>query len=329
MPSEPRRGRLDWLASQGLGVVCGQATVLLLAIGSLVLVRTKDGASAGIRGDDLRAFFDEPSPWHTWLYLLLAVLTLYGANTALCTLRAVARKWRAGLRSPGTYAASLMHVAFVVGLLAHLVGGLGGGERGSVTLQGDWTPLPEGWPGLQARLEALDTDQHPDGSPRSVLATVQLRRDEGEPWTEHVAYNRPLTRGGAAEMLLLAEQGAIELAVLSDGTATCRITPGQPCRLSGGTLWVERVLPAGGHWGPQPVVAVRTAAGGRAFLVQGRAEALAAGPPVTLLEVTRQPAIVLRGKHSPGAPWMLLSVALMGLGVVLMGRRWLPARPRA
>lgn len=329
MPSRPAPSRLDWLWSQGLGVVCGQATVGLLAIGSIVLVRTKGGASSRIAGDDLRAFFAEPSPWHAWLYLLLAVLALYGANTGLCTLRAVTRKWRAGVRHPAAFAPSLMHVAFLVGLLAHLVGGLGGAERGTVTLAGAWTALPEGWPDMEARLEALHTDRHPDGSPKRVRASVSLRRAQGEPWIEDVAYNLPLSRDWGAEVMLLSEQGAIDEAVLSDGDSTCRVTPGLPCRLSKTSLRVERVLPGGGHWGPQPVAVVLTQTGGRSFFVQGRPETITSGPPVTLLEVAQRPAISLRARHSPGAPMMLLSAAIMCLGIVLLGGRWLPPRLRS
>ncbi len=327
MPSEPK-SRVEWLWSQGLGVLCGQAVVVLLAVGSVVLVRTKDGASAGISGDDIREFFTHPSLAHTWLYLLLAVLTLYGLNTFLCTLRSVTRKWRAGMRSLGSYGASMMHVGFIVGLLAHLVGGLGGVERGSVRIGSDWTPLPAGWDEAEARVQALHTELHPDGSKKRVHATVELRRGSGDPWTEQVAYNVPLSRGFGAEVLLLAQEGASEVAVITDGTATCRVAVGVPCRLSTIAVAIERLLPGDGHWGPEPVLIVRTSGGERAFLRQGRPAQVQGSRDLTFVEVRRDDVIVLRGRHSPGAQLMWVSVGLMCLGIVMLGRRWLPPRPR-
>ncbi len=41
----PPTSRWSWLSSQGLGVLCGQATVLLLAVDSIVLAATRDGIS--------------------------------------------------------------------------------------------------------------------------------------------------------------------------------------------------------------------------------------------------------------------------------------------
>ena len=52
------RPRWAWLRSQGLGLVCGFATVLLFAIGSVVISATRDGASSAIHMDDLRGFFE-------------------------------------------------------------------------------------------------------------------------------------------------------------------------------------------------------------------------------------------------------------------------------
>jgi hypothetical protein len=132
MPSEdqitastPVPSRWEWLFSQGLGVLCGQATVLLLAVGSIVLSATRDGASAMIAMDDIRGFFAPTSPVHFWFYLLIPVLGLYGLNTLLATCRSVLRKWRAGARFAQAYAPSVIHLAFLFSLVAHLIGGLG------------------------------------------------------------------------------------------------------------------------------------------------------------------------------------------------------------
>jgi hypothetical protein len=268
--------------------------------------------------DDIRPFFDEPSLWHSWFYALLGVLTLYGVNTAWCTTLSVVRRWRAGQRRPGAYAAALMHVGFLVGLVAHLVGGLGGAERGQVVLDGELRPLGPGWT-EQARLAGLEVDHHPDGSPRRVLARVEVV-DGDVVRGERIAFNRPLTRGWGAELLLMQDFGTAPAAVLTAGHERCVAMQGQRCRLAGSELIVRRILTDGGHWGAEAVAVV----GGGEFLVQGRPTVLAGSDRSWTLESLReQPYVVLRSRHSPGSPWALLMVALFCLGMTLMWRRWL------
>ena len=318
MPSEAAPRRDPWIASQGLGMLCGQATVLLLAVGSVVLARTKDGVSADIQMDDIRPFFDPFSAWHAWFYALLGVLALYGVNTAWCTTLSVVRRWRAGQRRATAYAGALMHVGFLIGLIAHLVGGLGGVERGQVLVAGELAPLGPGWPGL-ARLVDLEVDHHPDGSPRTVLARVELR-DGDRVHEQKLAFNRPLTRAGGADLLLLQSHGTTGAAVITAGDERCVVVQRQRCRLAGTEVVVHRLLLDGGHWGAEPVAVVN----GTVFLVQGRPTRVdGADERLTLEAVREQPYVVLRSRHSPGAPLALLMVAVFCLGMTLMGRRWL------
>ena len=159
MPSEAERlaateraSRLAWLHSQGLGIVCGQATVLLLALGSIVLAATREGASRAIAMDDLSGFFAAPAVAHLWFYLLVPVLGLYALNVFIATWKSVSSKWRSGLRDPRSYAAAVIHVAFLVALFAHLVGGFGGSERGTLELGPSWRQLDRG---REARVTSL------------------------------------------------------------------------------------------------------------------------------------------------------------------------------
>ena len=107
-PEVGGRGLAYWLRSQELGLACGLATVALLAVGSVVLPATADGASKGIALDDVRPFFDRPSSTHAWFYGLVAVLAAYALNTALATWHSVTRRWRAGVRAPTAYAPMIM-----------------------------------------------------------------------------------------------------------------------------------------------------------------------------------------------------------------------------
>ncbi len=57
--NDSRLGRVGRLRSQGLGFVCRQATVLMLALGSVIMVSNEGAAAPAM--DDLRAFFQQPS----------------------------------------------------------------------------------------------------------------------------------------------------------------------------------------------------------------------------------------------------------------------------
>jgi hypothetical protein len=242
MPSpEPGRGgRLDWLRSQGLGLACGFGTVLLLAVGSVILQATRETASAAVGLDDLRGFFAPPSWTHWWLYALGLLAGLYALNTLLATWDSVVRKWRAGVRSPGPYAPSIIHVGFLVAMLGHLVGGLTTEDFDPVIVSEGWSEVP----GFgEARLLALEVDAMPNGMPKSARATLAVRDPSGAIRQEVVDYNQPLSRGLGGHLALLAEMGRVNVPGLGPRPAILlrpRTTPSNPWAL------VSAVLVGGG-----------------------------------------------------------------------------------
>jgi hypothetical protein len=317
MPSDGR-DRLAWLRSQGLGLACGFATVALLAVGSFVLAATRDGASAGIGMDDLRGFFAPPRLAHLWLYLLFPVAALYAVNTTLATWDTVSRRWRAGVRAPSAFAASVVHVGFLLGFAAHAVGGFLGEERGEVVVSSGWQEVP----GFgEARLVDLEVDALPNGMPREAWARLELRGADGRVTEASVGYNAPLSSGAGGTLALLGELGRTQVATLASGEEACALVHGQACRLRGETV---------------RLVALRPGAGGAATLVQARGPsgaeevrwlgadgelALAGGLPLQLAAVRVEPAILLRARHAPGNPWALAASAALVVGVALLWRK--------
>ena len=330
MPSEAEAApggegssRLAWLRSQGLGVACGLGTVALLAIGSFVLAATGEGASAGIAMDDARAFFERPSPVHAWFYLLVPLLGLYALNTLLATWHAVSRRWRAGVRAPSAYGAAVMHLAFLVALLAHGVGGFLGQERGQVVVSRGWTPLPDGG---EVRLASLEVDSLPGGMPREVRAAVETRRGDGSAGSAVVGYNQPLSSGLGSDLWLLGEMGRAPAAHLLAGPERCVAAEGTDCRLAGLRVTVRRAVPAA--FGGQAMALVRLDAAGMAverWVAPGGAVELG-DATVRLAGIGAEPAVALRGRHAPGNPWALASAVLLAAGVALVWRRFLPPR---
>jgi len=328
-PVAPRPGPPSpgwaWLRSQGLGVACGLATVLLLALGSLVMAATRDGASARIGLDDLTGFFTRPSWAHLWLYALVPVAALYALNTLLATWDTVTSRWQAGQRAPRAYAAAVMHLAFLVALLAHVAGGFFSREGGAHLVAEGWQPLP----GFgEARLVSLAVDELPNGMPRQVRAAVELRDPAGRVEASVVGYNRPLSAGWGSRLALLAELGQAPVARLASGEETCALSQEQGCQLGG-----ERVEVAGFAQprGRLQALVRRTGPGGQAelrWLQPGELLALRSGRPLQLLEAAMVPAVLLRVRETPGHPLALVASVLLALGVLMMWRRLAPP-PRA
>jgi len=332
MPSEPTLPALEtpespwaWLWSQGLGVLCGQATVLLLALGSVLLSATRDGASARIAMDDIRGFFVAPSMAHVWLYLLLPVLGLYGLNTFLATWRSVARKWRNGIRAPHAYAAPVIHVAFLIGLFAHLVGGLWGGEPRRLLVGPAWEDLEDG---RAARVTALEIEQLPDGSTKQVWATLAVREPGGEVFESTVSYNGPLSSGLGSDLLILGRPvyvpGAARL--VRAGTERCLVELEASCDLGGvqaRLLYLHTPgRPSGGSLARVRLRASPESVAEELWLAQDRPHRLPDGTWLELEGVDPRPGLVLARRHAPGNPWALLASIVLALGLGLMWRRF-------
>jgi len=319
-------GRWGWLYSQGLGVLCGQAAVVLLAIGSVVLAATRSGASRSIAMDDIRGFFVAPSAVHVWFYLLLPVLLLYALNVTLATWRNVTRKWRDGVRAPRSYAPAVVHAAFLVGLLAHLVGGLGGAELGRVVVGPSWGNLGDG---RQARVTALEIDRHPNGSTKQVRASLEIRDAEGAVSPAVIRYNGPLSRGLGSDLLLLVRPETVPSVRLVRGPFRCDVEVEGSCDLGGVRAELLYLHPPPGPT-REAFARVRVwGAGGSGtdvfWLMPGQAKPLADGSLLSLGGVETRPGLVLQHRHAPGDPWALLASVLLTIGLAMMWRRFLPA----
>ncbi len=329
MPSEPepraatRSGRFAWLRSEGLGLLCGQATVLLLGVGSLVLARTRDGASAEVAMDDLTAFFRVPSPWHAWLYLLVPVLGLYALNTLLCTWDSVLAKWRRGVRELSAYAPALIHLSFLLALFAHGVGGLWNREGATLAIGPVWQPLADG---RQVRLAEARLEPLPNSQLKSVEARLELRDAAGRIVEERLGYNQPVSSGGGARLLLLSKvDRAATGARFASGSERCVAAEGAPCSIAG--LRVELTgLYESGHWGQVPMAVVHVASADGLddgfHLLEGQERRLPGRAPLRFERLEVSTVVVARSRTAPGNPWALGSAALLVAGLALMGRRW-------
>lgn len=314
--------RLAWLRSQGLGLACGFATVLLLAVGSVVLAATRDGASAAIGMDDLRGFFAPPRLAHLWLYLLFPVAGLYAVNTVLATWDTVSRRWRIGVRAPSAYAASLVHVGFLLALVAHGAAGFFGEDRGAVIVASGWREVP----GFgEARLVSLEVDPLPNGMPKEAWGRLEVRGPDGRLHAASVGYNAPLLAAGGARLALLGDLGRVWVAQLASGPDRCALVEGQVCTIGGERIRLLAVRPGPGRAAAALVEARGPSGREQARWLGGRGElALAGGRPLQLEELGLEPAVLLHAREAPGNPWALAAGVVLAVGVALLWRKLLP-----
>ncbi|MFH1810288.1 MAG: hypothetical protein ABIJ09_16200 [Pseudomonadota bacterium] len=315
------------LRAQGTGVACGLATVVLLAVGSVVMAATRDGASAGIALDDIRPFFTRPSIAHLWFYLLVPTLGLYALSTLLATWHSLLQRWRGGQRRLTTYGPSVLHLSFLVALLAHGVGGLWSEELGGVLLDQQWRPLPGGG---EARLSRLDEKLLPLGGTRQIDARILVRTPDGQEREHAVAYNAPLSTGwGQTLYLVLKHSQRLGAIVLRRGDATCSLEPqGEPCALGDAHVVLRAVQDMGAHGHTLARVGVRSGDGTwtETWLTRGRDLVLTGGATIQLERFEQRPALLLRGRRAPGNPIALVAALMLVGGLALMWRRFMPAR---
>jgi len=182
------------LASTRLGIVLGFTVAALLALSSL-MVPDPRGRDPLPFSESIRAFFDPPAAEFWWFYLLVAVVLAWGVNGVFGTWRTwVVRAGRRDLRFAGVF---LVHLGFLVALLAHLVAGLTAGVEDRVAL----SSVPTEVAGHSLRLVDVRTAHNPDGSLRSLVATVDL--GNGEVGT--LGYNQPLFFDGFTRFLLVQQ----------------------------------------------------------------------------------------------------------------------------
>jgi len=248
-------------------------------------------------------------------------------NTALGTWDNVARRWRAGQRAPSAYAAAVIHLGFLLALVAHAAGGFLSEDRGPVLVTTGWQSVP----GFgEVRLTDLAVDALPGGMPRAVRAAVEVRAPGGEVERAVIGYNQPLSAGLGARLAILQEQGQLPAARLASGEARCTLAQGQSCRIGGAPVELLGLGRVPGSGAPAALLRAADPSGQRVerWLAAGELLALGGGRPLALEGTGPEPAVLLRVRETPGNPWALASAVVLTLGAALLWRRLAP-RPRA
>jgi hypothetical protein len=169
------------LASVRLGIVLGFATSGVLALSSFTIPDPRQGEPLPF-SESLEPFLGSFQLRYAWFWPLAALVVVFGLNVLLSTLRTALLR-RRDAWTPAFAGVVLMHVAVVLGLVTHLAAGLSASVEQSALIGREPTTVA----GRQLALVDLKPELNPDGSPRTVRATVSVN---GEHRT--LAHNEPL-----------------------------------------------------------------------------------------------------------------------------------------
>ncbi len=309
-------GIYDTLRSKKLGILAGFSATGLLIFGSLVMNFAPERYQ-GLQGEDINFFFEHLSLINGWFYLLFAALVVYGINAFFCTLDSTLVRLRAGVKDITLYGGSLVHLAFMVTLVAHLVGGLYASQARPVTI----TEKPIEYGGVELSVAEIETTTFPNGMLKEVRATIKVRRGEEE-FERILGYNQPVLLDLGSKEFLLKQYGSSPKEVILEVNGREQgLAVRQEFMLGG-----SRVVVAGLIMPPRvetPVVVLVTDPGvqdaQQHFVRMGRPDAQPInGAQVRLRDVKMSNTVVVDLKENPGVPLALGVTLLFSIGVVMV-----------
>lgn len=178
----------DRLASLNLGLWLMLGVLLLLGVGSFV------GGGEGSSLNDLPLFAwlsQAPFAESWWLWATVALLAALALNTVLCSIESLRSKFRQE-RFLFLVAPQVMHLGFLLIVLAHLFSAVGGFKQAMEIVEGSSIGFPDG---TRVRVERLEAQLGPRGMPTDYHALLHSSADNGAQ-VHRVSPNHPFFHGG-------------------------------------------------------------------------------------------------------------------------------------
>ena len=306
----------DIFKSQKLGIIVGFTVTGLLIIGSLIM-NFQPHHYRGLSGEDISFFFSHKKPIHAWFYLLFFACILYGINAFLCTLDSIIRKAKGGVKKIPLYGASIVHIGFVITLIAHLMGGLYASTEPPVSVTDEWTDLG----GVEMKVTDLKTSSYPNGMPKIIEASVAVRKD-GIEFSDTLGYNNPvLLQHGILEVLMRDYGWIASSVVLKVDDRICTIKVKDTFTANGTQVRVADL-----YMPPQyryPVVKLvslsQNSKPEQAFLPIGENNAEEMyGSKIAFADINSVPGVLVSVKNNPSIPLTFVTIFFFSAGMILV-----------
>ncbi len=306
----------DFLKSQKTGIIVGFAVTGLLIIGSLIMNYCPESYE-GLSGEDITFFFNEPKLIHTWFYLMFVAFAMYGICIFICTLDSILRKVRARSKKVALYGASIVHIGFLVTLVAHLVGGIWSESGRPITIADQWVKSGE----YEMKVTGLDTTTYANGMPRKITAQMKIRKD-GKEYDDTLGYNNPVLVDSGTKQFLLRNYGNMPNAIIMniDGE-TVTLNVKDVIEINGTDVLIANLYMPPQF--PRPVLQLvsKGEAGkyDQTYIRIGKQNVQnVKGVDVMFLDMKSTLAVVVTTKRNPSIPLTLLPIGCFGSGMLLV-----------
>ncbi|MGR3175119.1 MAG: hypothetical protein ACUZ8N_11030 [Candidatus Scalindua sp.] len=304
-----------FLKSQKTGIIVGFTVTGLLIIGSLIMNYVPKPYE-GLSGEDITFFFKNPRPIHTWFYIMFVAFAMYGICIFFCTLDSILRKVKARTSKIPLYGASIVHIGFLITLVAHLIGGIWSESGMPITIADKWVQAGE----YELKVTGLETTTYPNGMPRKITAQIAIRKD-GKETSATLGYNNPVLLDYGTKEFLLRNYGNINAVVLNIGGRTRAFNIKDVFEVNG-----SKVLLANLYLPPQfPLPVIQLVSEGKdgkynkTYVRIGRQNAQnIKGVNVIFEDIKSTPAVVVTPKENPSIPLTLIAIVCFGSGMLLV-----------
>jgi hypothetical protein len=305
-----------FLKSQKTGIIVGFTVTGLLIIGSLIMNYIPKPYK-GLSGEDITFFFKNPRPIHTWFYIMVVAFAMYGICIFFCTLDSILRKVKARTSKIPLYGASIVHIGFLITLVAHLIGGIWSESGMPITIADKWVQSGE----YELKVTGLETTSYPNGMPRKITAQIAIRKD-GKETSDTLGFNNPVLLDCGTKQFLLRNYGNMSNAVvlnIGGETRVCNIK--DVIEING-----SKVLLANLYLPPQfRIPAIQLITEGKdgkynkSYVRIGRQNAQnVKGVNVIFEDIKSTPAVVVSVKKNPSIPLTLVAIVCFGSGMLLV-----------
>ena len=305
-----------FLKSQKTGIIIGFTVTGLLIIGSLIMNYVPE-AYEGLSGEDITFFFNNPRPIHTWFYIMFVAFAMYGISIFFCTLDSLIKKARSRTRKIPLYGASIVHIGFIITLVAHLIGGIWSESGMPITIADKWVQAGE----YELKVTGLESTSYPNGMPRKIKAQMKIRKD-GEEFDDTLGYNNPVLLDCGTKEFLLRNYGTMPNGVvLNIGGKTRVFNIKDVIEING-----SKVLLANLYLPPQfriPTIQLITEGKdgkyNKSYVRIGRQNAQnVKGVNMIFEDLKTSPAVAVSVKKNPSIPLTLIAIGCFGSGMLLV-----------
>ncbi len=306
----------DIFKSQKMGIITGFTVTGLLIIGSLIM-NFNPRQYTGLSGEDISFFFAHKRPIHLWFYLLFLACILYGINASLCTLDSIIRKTKGGVKKATLYGASIVHIGFVITLVAHLIGGLYSSTEPPVSVAEEWTDLG----GIEMKVTDLKTISYPNGMPKKIEASVAVRKD-GIEFSDTLGYNNPvLLQHGVLEILMRDYGWIASGVVLTVDNRTCNLKINETFTANGTQVRVaDLYMPPQYRYPVVKLVSTSTTnEKQQTFLPIGENNGKDIhGAKIIFADINSVPGVLVNVKNNPSIPLTFVTIFFFSIGMILV-----------